>query len=85
MKMQEKNEAPRDEDVDLERRAALAKLGAYAALSGPAVTTLLVANKASAQSMTFGGGETPGSVTVDPEEPEDNEVCIGGGGSCPEG
>lgn len=72
-----------DDMVDAERRKALAKLGGLAALSGPAVTTLLISDKATAQSMTFGGGSAPGSVTLNPDDPEGNELCVGGGGSCP--
>ena len=62
-------------DIEEPRRRALLKLGAYAAFSAPAITTLLVANKATAQSVQtpIGGIETgPGGT----------DICIGGDSSC---
>lgn len=70
------------DDFDAARRGALAKLGAFAALSGSAVTTLLISNKATAQSTTVGGGAVPASGTVDPQDPGSTSVCIGGGDTC---
>ena len=53
--MDEKSKAIEgSETVDTGRREALAKLGAYAAFTVPAVTGLLVSQKASALSISIG-------------------------------
>ena len=70
--------------VDQSRREAIAKLGAFAAFTSPVVTTLLLSNKATAQShtVTFGGGPVPGTVTVNPDDGS-VEGCVGGNDTCP--
>ena len=52
--MDEKSMVKGSETVDAGRREALAKLGAYAAFTVPAVTGLLVSKKASALSICVG-------------------------------
>jgi hypothetical protein len=51
------------ESVDLGRREALAKLGAYAAFTVPAVTALLVSEKASALSIDVVVGDPSDPIT----------------------
>ncbi len=53
------------------RRRALARLGAYAAFTAPAVTTLLIPNKVSAQSVQAG----PVQVFADPNDPGSAGAC----------